>query len=249
MTKRLEGKVAIITGAAAGIGKGIALLFAEEGAKLILADIQKQQGEALEKEIISNGGNAKFILTDVTLEDDLTSLVTETLELHGDIDILCNNAGKSVPFRLEDMDVDKHFDAIFDLNIRSYFLLTQKVLPYMLKKQKGSVVNTASLAGIEGLDQYSSYCATKGAVIQFTKACTVEFAERGLRFNAIVPGLTNTELIPEGCDFEKLVLPAIPMKRAAKPREIAHAALFLASDDASYCNGTCLVVDGGKSSI
>ena len=145
------------------------------------------------------------------------------------------------------MDVKIHLDPIFDLNIRAYFILTKKVLKYLLEQGKGSIVNTASLAGIEGLDQYSSYCATKGAVIQFTRAGAVEFAERGIRFNAIAPGLTNTELIPPGCDFEKLVLPDIPMKRAAKPEEIAYAALYLASDESSYTTGSVIVVDGGKS--
>ena len=104
-------------------------------------------------------------------------------------------------------------------------------------------MNTASLAGIEGLDQYSSYCATKGAVIQFTKALAVEYASRGIRVNCLVPGLTNTELIPEGCDFEKLVLPSVPMGRSGKPIEIARAALFLASDASSYCTGVSLVID------
>lgn len=249
MCQRVKDKVTIIAGGTSGIGKAMVYLFAKEGAKVVFAGRRAELGEQIEKELKEQGYEAMFVQTDITVAEDLDNLVKQTVDKYGRIDILCNNAGKSVPFKLHEMDVEKHYDEVFDLNIKSYFVLTSKVLPYMLKAKKGSIVNTASLAGIEGLNEYSSYCATKGAVIQFTKAGAVEYGGRNIRFNAIVPGLTNTELIPPGCDFEKLVLPAIPMGRAAKPEEVAHAALFLASDDASFCNGTCLVVDGGQSSM
>ena len=247
MSKRLEDKVVIITGGSSGIGKGMVKVFANEGAKVVFADIKEKEGKVFEEKLKKDGKEVKFCLTDVTKEEDLNNLVKTTVDAYGKIDVLCNNAGRSVPFKLEEMEAEKHLDPIFDLNIRAYFILTRKVLKYMIEAKKGAIVNTASLAGIEGLVDYSSYCATKGAVIQFTKAGAVEFAERNIRFNAIAPGLTNTELIPPGCDFEKLVLPDIPMKRAASPEEIANAALFLASDESSYCTGTILVVDGGKS--
>lgn len=245
--KRLSGKVAIVSGATSGIGKACAMVFAEEGANVVFCGRRKALGEALEKEIKEKGGEATFVQADVTVKADLEALVNKAVEQYGTIDILVNNAGKSVPFKLEELDVEKQYDAVFDLNIKSYFMLTSLVLPYMLKNQKGSIVNTSSLAGIEGLDTYSSYCASKGAVIQFTKAAAVEFASRGIRVNAVSPGLTITELIPEGCDFEKLILPSIPMGRSAKTYEIAKAMLFLASDESSYCTGMNLVVDGGKS--
>ena len=171
----------------------------------------------------------------------------QTVTYTGGLENQVNKAGRSVPFGLEEMDLDRDYTTICDLTIKSYFMLTSLAVRHILTKGEGAIVNTASLAGIEGLDQYSSYCATKGAVIQFTKALAVEYASRGIRVNCLVPGLTNTELIPEGCDFEKLVLPSVPMGRSGKPIEIARAALFLASDESSYCTGVSLVIDGGKS--
>ncbi len=245
--KRLDGKVALISGATSGIGKAIAVLFAEEGAKVVFCGRRKELGDKIQQEIKAAGGEAMFVQADVTKEEDLKTLVDKAVATYGGIDVLVNNAGHSVPFRLEEMDVAKHYDAVFNLNIKSYFMLTSLAVRPMLKKGKGSIVNTASLAAIEGLDQYASYCASKGAVLQFTRALAVEYAKRGIRVNSVLPGLTNTELIPEGCDFEKLVLPSVPMGRSAKPREVALAALFLASDEASYCTGVALTVDGGKS--
>lgn len=247
MLQRLKDKVALVSGATSGIGKAIAFLFAEEGAKVVFCGRRQELGEAIQNEIRAKGGDCLFVRTDITNLEELKALVDETVTSYGGIDILVNNAGRSVPFRLEEMDLDRDYTPIFDLNIKSYFMLTSLAVRHMLTKGKGAIVNTASLAGIEGLDQYSSYCATKGAVIQFTKALAVEYASRGIRVNCLVPGLTNTELIPEGCDFEKLVLPSVPMGRSGKPIEIARAALFLASDESSYCTGVSLVIDGGKS--
>ena len=245
--QRLKDKVALISGATSGIGKAIAGLFAEEGAKVVFCGRRQELGEELQNEIRKKGGDCLFVKADVTSLEDLKALVDATVSAHGGIDVLVNNAGRSTPFRLEEMDLDKHYTPIFDLNIKSYFMLTSLAVRHMLARGKGAIVNTSSLAGIEGLDQYSSYCATKGAVIQFTKALAVEYASRGIRVNCLLPGLTNTELIPEGCDFEKLVLPSVPMGRSGKPHEIAKAALFLASDESSYCTGVSLVIDGGKS--
>lgn len=247
MSRRLEGKVAIITGATSGIGKATAVLFAEEGAKVVFCGRRENLGKEVLKEITDAGNEALFIPTDVTKTEDLRNLVDETVKAYGTVDILFNNAGRSVPFKLEEIDMKAHYDEIFNLNIRSYFELTSMVVPYMVKQEKGAVINTSSLAGIEALDAYSSYCSSKGAVNQFTKAAAAEFAGRGVRINAIVPGLVNTDLIPEGCEFEKLILPSVPMRRCAKPVEIANVALFLASDQSSYCTGCCLVVDSGKS--
>ena len=247
MLQRLKDKVALVSGATSGIGKAIAFLFAEEGAKVVFCGRRQELGEAIQNEIRAKGGDCLFVRTDITNLEELKALVDETVTSYGGIDILVNNAGRSVPFRLEEMDLDRDYTPIFDLNIKSYFMLTSLAVRHMLTKGKGAIVNTASLAGIEGLDQYSSYCATKGAVIQFTKALAVEYASRGIRVNCLVPGLTNTELIPEGCDFEKLVLPSVPMGRSGKPIEIARAALSLASEESSYCTGVALVIDGGKS--
>ena len=247
MLQRLKDKVALVSGATSGIGKAIALLFAQEGAKVVFCGRRQELGENIQEEIRSQGGECLFVRADVTNQDDLKTLVEKTVTAYAGIDILINNAGRSIPFRLEEMDLDRDYTPVFDLNIKSYFMLTSLAVRHMLARGKGAIVNTASLAGIEGLDQYSSYCATKGAVIQFTKALAVEYASRGIRVNCLVPGLTNTELIPEGCDFENLVLPSVPMGRSAKPVEVARAALFLASDESSYCTGISLVIDGGKS--
>lgn len=246
MCKRLEGKVALISGATSGIGKASAILFAEEGAKVVFCGRRKELGEQIEAEIKANGGEALFVQADVTKADDVEMLVNKAVDTYGGIDVLFNNAGHSIQFRIEDMDIRKDYESVFDLNVKSYFMLTSLAVRHMLKKGKGVIVNTASIAAVEGLDQYSSYCASKGAVVQFTRAAAVEFASRGIRVNCLLPGLTNTDLIPEGCEFEKSVLPLVPMGRCGKSHEIAKAALFLACDDSSYCTGTALIADGGK---
>ncbi|MCL2335943.1 MAG: SDR family oxidoreductase [Firmicutes bacterium] len=243
--KRLDGKVAIITGATSGIGEAIARLFAKEGAKVVFSARRVEKGKKIEAEIRKAGGNAVFVKADVTKKEDIINLVTETLKLFNQIDILVNNAGLGRDFVFHEMDEVLHFDDIFNLNVKSYFLMSKEVIPHMLEKGKGSIINTASVAAEQGVPMNSSYSASKGAIKQFTRSLALEYAKSGIRVNAVLPGLTTTEQVPAGSKLESILLQAVPMGRAAQPDEIAPGYVYLASDESSFCTGTLLVIDGG----
>ena len=245
MGNRLEGKVAIVTGATSGIGEAVVKLFAAEGAKVVFAARRLEKGQALEEALRAEGGQVSFVQTDVTNNDDLKNLVAKTLEIYGCIDILINNAGTLRNYESENMDIEKDYDNVMNTNVKSYFILTKEVIPHMLEKGKGSIVNTASVGAEIAVPFHASYAASKGAVRQFTKSLAVEYATRGIRVNCVMPGLTTSEMVPVGGDFEAGVLPSVPVARAAMPEEIATGFLFLASDEASYVTGASLVIDGG----
>ncbi|HML37634.1 MAG TPA: SDR family NAD(P)-dependent oxidoreductase [Bacillota bacterium] len=242
---RLNGKVAVITGGAAGIGKGIVTTFAREGAKVIFLDIQEEKGFALEKAIRDAGGEATFIRTDVTAWSETENAVKKTVEKYGRIDVLVNNAGGGGFFWLHEMDDENDFDFTFNLNIKSYFRMCKLVIPHMLQNNGGSIVNIASVGGITGMPKQSAYGATKAAEIEFTRTVAVEYATRNIRCNAICPGAIRTELVPPGSEIEEKILSIVPVKRMGTPEEIASAAVFFASDECLHCNGASLAVDGG----
>jgi len=249
LSKRLDGKVAIVTGATSGIGEAVVKLFAKEGAKVVFSARRLEKGEAIKKQIQSEGGDVEFVKADATKLEDLKNIVAKTIASYGKIDILVNNTGLLLPYNSAEMDEEKHFDDIFNTNVKSFFLLTREVLPHMLKNGKGSIVNTASVGAEVGTPFHASYSASKGAVRQFTKSLALEFATQGIRVNAILPGLTTTEMAPAGGEFEANVLPAVPMARPAQPEEIASGYLFFASDESSYCTGSLLIMDGGLTSF
>jgi NAD(P)-dependent dehydrogenase (short-subunit alcohol dehydrogenase family) len=248
MSRRLNDKVAIVTGATSGIGRATALLFAAEGAKVVATGRRAEQGASLVEEIRKAGGEATFVQADATKADDLARLVDTAVKTYGRIDILINNAGVLKTFNFLEMDEARDFDPVFETNVRSYFRLTRLVLPHMLAARKGAIVNIASIASEIAVPFHASYCASKGAIKQFTKAIALEYATSGIRVNAVLPGLTTSDMVPEGSDFEKMVISTVPMGRAAKAMEIATGILFLASDEASFCTGTTLVMDGGATS-
>lgn len=245
MADRLKDKVAIITGATSGIGWATAVLFVKEGAKVVFAGRRDEKGKVLEEELKNLGGDVLFVKTDVTKKSDLDRLVKKTIDCFGRIDILVNNAGILTEYAFTDMDEEKDFDEIFNVNVKSYFLLTQKVLPYMLKQKKGAIVNTSSIGGEVGVPMHASYSASKGAVKMFTRSLAIEYANQGIRINSIMPGLTNSDMVPVGGEFEQMAVKLVPMGRAASPEEIAPGVLFLASDEASFCTGIHLIIDGG----
>lgn len=242
---RLINKVSIVTGATSGIGRAIAKLFAEEGSKVVFTGRRKEMGESLEKEIREAGFEARFFCADSTKEEDLQGLLKFTLDTYGAVDVLCNNAGVLLASEFTQIDLNKEFDTMMAVNVKSVMRLMQLVIPVMQKGGGGSIVNTASIGAIQALPSAVTYSMTKAAVKHLTESTAAGYAKDGIRINAILPGLTYSDMVEKGSDFEQHQLPLIPLGRAAEPEEIAKGALFFASDDASFCIGSSLVMDGG----
>lgn len=244
---RLKGKVAIVTGAASGIGKAIALEFAKEGADVCVTDINLGGAKQVADEIRRMGRKATELQVDVTKLSDIDKLVTSTIDNHGKIDILVNNAGvykKATILEVTEAD----WDIVLDVMLKGTFFCTQRVLPQMLKQGKGKVINLASTFGQIGFFDASAYCAAKGGVINLTRQLALELAPKKINVNAIGPGPTDTPLMRpdlENPEKARLYLDRTPYGRAAQPEEIAYAAVYLASDEADYVNGHTLFVDGG----
>jgi len=243
MSERLKDKIAIITGAAKGIGFATAKRFAEEGAKVMIADISLEAVNAAAAQI----PNAEAFVVNVTDRASIQAAVDRILERHGRIDILINNAGITQDARLIKM-TEAQFDAVIDVNLKGVFNCTQLVVPHMLEKGKGAVVNASSVVGIYGNFGQTNYSATKFGVIGFTKTWARELGAKGIRVNAVCPGFISTEMVramPENVlqDIEKRSW----LGRLGTPEEMANVYLFLASDEASYVNGVALEASGGIS--
>lgn len=245
---RLEGKVAIISGGARGMGAAEAKLFAREGAKVIICDVLEDEGRQTEAEINEVGGDAVFVKLDVTSQDEWENVVNTAIERFGKLDILVNNAGIIVQSTIEDMTVEL-WDKVMDVNAKGVFLGTKTAIPHMKEAGGGSIVNISSISGIVGQDNVNAgYNASKGAVRIFTKAAAVQYAKENIRVNSIHPGPIATPMTAEGrADPERvaLTLDRTPLGRYGEPEEVANAVLFLASDEASYVTGSEIVVDGG----
>ena len=250
MAGRLEGKQAVITGAGSGMGRAMAELFAKEGARVLCADISGQQEDVARS--LGNGGVA--CRADVSVSEDVQRMIAEAEQAFGRIDILVNNAG------IAQMPVPMHehpeelFDRIIAVNLKSVFLGMKYGIASMLKTGGGSVVNTASVAGLTAWKGTTSYSAAKAGVIQLSKVAAVDYAEHNIRVNAICPGYVWTSILP-GSDGSRVPPegtpnpPGAPMERWALAEEIATAALYLASDDASFVTGTAFPVDGGYTTV
>lgn len=241
---QLANKVAIITGSTSGIGKSCALLFAKEGAKVVITGRNKERGEAVVAEIKANNGEAIFVQADVVSSSDLDRLVSETLCHFQKIDILVNNAGIYKLMSLEEMS-EADFSRILDTNLKSVFLLTKKVMPYILQS-KGNILNISSVAGLKPSVGGYAYNSSKAALNMFTEVTSKSYASQGIRVNGICPGIIETPILPTQ-DKEALAKLAqiVPMKKNGEPLDIAMAALFLVSDAAKYITGVNLPVDGG----
>lgn len=239
--KRLEGKVAIVTGAAQGMGASHVKRFVEEGAKVVFTDINEELGSKLEKDL---GENAKFVKQDVTNESDWQNVVKQTEEAFGTIDILVNNAGISVNRPLLEMTEDE-YRKIVDINQVSVFLGTKAVVPSMTKAGKGSIVNISSMNGLVG--GAVGYTDTKFAVRGITKATALQLGHLNIRVNSVHPGVIETPMVTQGDSVEviKEFSKHIPIKRVAKPEEVTNLVLYLASDESSYSTGSEFVIDGG----
>ena len=244
---RLKDKVAIITGAASGMGASTARIFAGEGAKVVLADVLEAEGREIAQSIASSGGDARFQKLDVASESDWEAAVAATLAAYGRIDILINNAGVSGsdPDRLSIATWDRQMT----INAKGVFLGMRAVIPVMQKAKRGSIVNTSSISGIAGQKfVHMGYNAAKGAVRTMTKAAAVQFAADGIRVNSVHPGLMpamRTSKLSADPKIRAGFLHSIPMGREGRVEEVAYANLFLASDEASYITGVELPVDGG----
>jgi len=244
---RLKDKVAIVTGAASGMGAATALLFAREGAKVVVADLLAAEGEQLVGRIRDAGGTARFQALDVTKEAAWEAAMAASLAAYGAIDILVNNAGISG----SDPDIlsTAVWDNVMTVNARGCFLGIKYVVPAMQKRKSGAIVNISSISGFTGQRMvHMAYNASKAAVRLMTKSAAVQFARDGIRVNSVHPGIMppmRTSKLTADPAIRAKMLAAVPMGREGRVEEVANASLFLASDEASYITGTELVVDGG----
>jgi len=243
---RLKNKIAIVTGGARGIGKAISMLFAQEGATVLIWDVLTS-GRETEKEITDRGGNAKFYEISVTDKDMIIKTVTEIHAQYGKIDILINNAGITRDKTLQKMS-EAEWDAVVDVNLKGVFLCTQAVVPYMKEANYGRIVTAASNVGLRGNFGQTNYAATKAGVIAMAKTWTMELGKYGITANAIAPGFTLTEMVEKiPAEHMETIKKQIPLQKAAQPIDIAYGYLYLASDEAQYVSGICLTIDGGIS--
>jgi NAD(P)-dependent dehydrogenase (short-subunit alcohol dehydrogenase family) len=251
LNHQLDGKVAIITGAASGIGRTTALLFAREGASVVLTDINESAGNSVASEITQLGGRAIFEPGDVTRASDCQRVTECAVRDFGGVHILFNNAGiirRASIVELSEAD----WDRVMAVNVKSMFLMSRQVVPIMAAAGGGSIINTASGWGLAGGPRAAVYCASKGAVVLLTKAMAIDHGPQNIRVNCICPGDTDTAMLSNeakqlGEPSDKFLADAKkrPLGRVGKTEEIAQAALYLASDASSFVTGTALVVDGG----
>jgi NAD(P)-dependent dehydrogenase (short-subunit alcohol dehydrogenase family) len=247
----LNKKVALVTGGASGIGRATAKLFAQESARVAVVDIDQELGKSVVTEIESTGGQAIFIHCDVAKAEDCQRAVEQTAATFGGLDILFNNAG--IARRTNVLTItETEWDLVMAVNVKSIFLMSKFAIPYMEKRGSGSIVNTSSGWGLKGGENAVSYCASKGAVTNMTRAMAIDHGAQNIRVNAVCPGDTDTPMLRG--EAEQLGQPENefmddaadrPLGRYAQPIEIARAVLFLASDASSYVTGASLVVDGG----
>ncbi len=244
---RLEGKVALVTGGAHGMGAAEAKLFAREGAKVVIADIREEDGKQVEAQIAEAGGEAMFVQLNVADEPAWEAAVQQAVARFGKLDVLVNNAGISGS-RETDFRSTEAWDRLMNINARGVFLGMKYAIPEMQKAGGGAIVNISSISGIVGQDYvHPGYNASKGAVRLVTKAAAVQHAKDGIRVNSVHPGMMPPMLGSENRDPEQRQnsLASVPMGRPGEAEEVANAVLFLASDEASYITGAELVVDGG----
>jgi len=249
MNDRLKDRVCIITGATSGIGRAATALFAEEGGKVVFAGRRESDGAAIEAELRGKGYDVKFVRTDITNAADRENLVRATMETYDRIDVLFNNAGVNFYQKFEELDMEKA-DIILDTNYRGMFALTRLVVPVMIEQGGNTaIVNTASIGAVIGSQTCVPYCGSKGAVKLFTQALAAELGQYNIRVNALLPGLTLTDMTLGDPDFLAMASAGIPLNRGADPREIAFGALFLAGPESSFMTGHAMVVDGGFTAV
>lgn len=247
---KLAGQVAIVTGGGSGQGRATALLFAQEGAKVVVGDLNARGAEETVRLINRNeGGQATAVQVDVTKADEVRNLVNTALSRYGRLDILINNAGATL-FKGIDDTTEEDWDRILDTNLKGVFLGCKAAIPAMRQSGGGSIVNIASVAGLIGMPQHFAYCAAKAAVIHFTKSLALDHGRENIRINCICPGGVRTPMLAEVINIDdstqvQRIAQQHALGRIAEPEEIARVSLFLCSSDASFMTGAAVTVDGG----
>jgi NAD(P)-dependent dehydrogenase (short-subunit alcohol dehydrogenase family) len=245
MAGTMSGKVALVTGAGSGIGRAIALRFAKEGAKVVVADIVVEGGQATVEMIHKAGGEAFFVKVDVSKSAEVAGMVAETVEKYGRLDYAANNAGIDGGMAPTADYPEDSFDRVISINLKGVWLGMKYEIPAMLKQGGGAIVNTSSVAGLIAVPNLIAYTASKHAVVGMTKATALEYAKMGIRVNAVCPGLIRTPMIEEGAKEVIAAYTAMePIGRLGRPEEIAAAVIWLCSDEASYVTGLPMAVDG-----
>lgn len=242
---RLENKVAIITGGGSGIGREAALLFAKEGAKVVVADVNEKGGEETAAEIRKNGGDGFFAKLDVTNREQSKQVVKDSLGKYGRIDVLINNAGITQDALLSKM-TEEQWERVIDVNLKGVFNCIQALVEVMVNQGSGAIINTSSIVGINGNIGQVNYAATKAGVIGVTKTLAKELGKKGIRVNAVAPGFIKTPMTSHVPDkILETMKEKTPLRMLGEARDVAYAYLYLASDEARFVNGAVLCVDGG----
>jgi len=248
--KRFEGKVAIVTGGASGIGRAATLAFAGEGAKVVVADVVGPGGEETVRMVKGLGGEALFVQTDVSKAEEVKAMVDRAVEVFGRLDCAFNNAGIVSPDVSVSRTTEESWDRMIAINLKGVFLCMKYEIPKMLKGGGGSIVNMASVMGLVGDGGHPAYAASKHGVVGLTKTVALQYAQAKIRVNAVCPGVIRTpmvtNLLAEKPDLKPFMDAISPMKRMAEAEEVARVVVFLCTEDASYINGHALPIDGGS---
>ena len=249
MAGRLDGKVALVTGGGSGIGQATALIFAREGAKVVVADITVEGGEETVRQIQAAGGDATFVKTDVSQAAEVEALVNKTVETYGQLDCAFNNAGIGGAAKLTTDCTEEEFDRTIAVNLTGVWLCMKYEIQHMLSHGGGSIVNTASAAGLIAIPSTPDYTASKHGVVGLTKTAALEYAKFGIRVNAVCPGAVDTSMVARGAQaipgFDEIAIAMEPVGRMGQPSEIGEAVVWLCSDAASFVTGMPMSVDGG----